>query len=55
VSRTLAFESHLLLLKIFKVEVLEILRRLALYVTIGRPETTIQTNKLNITQTEDNE
>jgi hypothetical protein len=36
---TLAFESCLLLLEIFKVEVLEILRQLAFYTTIGKPET----------------
>jgi hypothetical protein len=39
VSRTLAFESCLLLLKIFKIDVLEILRHLALYGTIDRLET----------------
>jgi hypothetical protein len=39
VSRTLAFESRLLVLKVFKVDVLEILHRLALYLMIGRPET----------------
>jgi hypothetical protein len=33
----------LLLLKIFKVEVMEILRQLALYTIIDRPETTIHT------------
>jgi hypothetical protein len=34
----LAFKFHLLLLNIFKVEVLEILRQLALYAMIVRPE-----------------
>jgi hypothetical protein len=38
-SRTLAFKSRLLLLEVFEVEVMEILHRLALYSTIGRPET----------------
>jgi hypothetical protein len=46
---TLAFESRFLLLEIFKVEVLEILRQLALYVTIGKPETN---NTTRINQTE---
>jgi hypothetical protein len=46
---TLAFESHLLLLEIFKVEVLEILRQLALYATIDKPETN---NTTRINQTE---
>jgi hypothetical protein len=46
---TLAFESHLLLLEIFKVEVLEILRQLALYAMIGKPETN---NTTRINQTE---
>jgi hypothetical protein len=36
---TLAFKSRLLLLEVFEVEVLEILHRLALYLTICRPET----------------
>jgi hypothetical protein len=39
VSRTLAFNFRLLLLGVFKVDVLEILHGLALYLTIGRPET----------------
>jgi hypothetical protein len=39
VSRTLAFKSRFLLFKIFKIEVLEILRQLALYAMIDRPET----------------
>jgi hypothetical protein len=34
---------RLLLLKIFKVEVMEILRQLTLYTMIDRPETTIHT------------
>jgi hypothetical protein len=38
-SRILAFKSCLLLLKIFKINVLEVLRRLALYATIDRPKT----------------
>jgi hypothetical protein len=37
-SSTLALESHLLLLKIFKVDVLEILQQLALHATIDRLE-----------------
>jgi hypothetical protein len=39
VSRTLAFEFHLLLLEVIEVDVLEILWRLTLYSTIGRLET----------------
>jgi hypothetical protein len=39
---TLAFESLLLLLKVFEVDVLEILRQLTLYATNNMPETTIQ-------------
>jgi hypothetical protein len=39
VSRTLAFKSYLLLLKIFKVDVLEVLQWLALYAMIDRPKT----------------
>jgi hypothetical protein len=35
----LAFKSRLLLLKIFKVETLQILRQLALYAMIDRPKT----------------
>jgi hypothetical protein len=46
---TLAFEFHLLLLEIFKVEVLEILRQLALYATIDKSETN---NTTRINQTE---
>jgi hypothetical protein len=49
VSRTLAFKSLLLLLEVFKVEVLEILHRLALYSTIGRPETS-NIHKINQTE-----
>jgi hypothetical protein len=37
-SRTLSFESRLLLLEAFKVDVLEILRQLALCAMIDRPE-----------------
>jgi hypothetical protein len=40
---TLAFKSSLLLLKVFKVDVLEILWWLTLYSTIGRPERNITT------------
>jgi hypothetical protein len=39
---TLAFESRLLLLEVFEVDVLEILWQLAFYATIDRPKTTIQ-------------
>jgi hypothetical protein len=38
VSRILSFESHLLLLEVFEVDVLEILQQLAFYVTIDRME-----------------
>jgi hypothetical protein len=48
-SRTLAFKSQLPLLKIFKIHVLEILRQLALYVTIDRLE---KNNIHKINQTE---
>jgi amino acid permease len=48
VLRTLAFKSRLLLLKIFKINVLEVLWQLALYATIGSPETS------NITQNKSN-
>jgi hypothetical protein len=48
-SRTLAFKSRLLLLEVFEVEVMEILHRLALYSTTGRPETS---NICKIVQTE---
>jgi hypothetical protein len=46
---TLAFKSRLLLLKIFKVEVLQILQQLALYATIDRPETN-NIHKINQTE-----
>jgi hypothetical protein len=49
VSRTLALKFRLLLLDIFNVEVLEILRQLALYVMIDRPEIS---NATRINQTE---
>jgi hypothetical protein len=39
---TLAFESRLLLLEVFKVDILEILRQLSLYAMIDRPKTIIQ-------------
>jgi hypothetical protein len=56
VSRTLAFESRLLMLKVFKVDVLEVLQRFTLYSTIGRLETSKRT-KINTTKhkTEDNQ
>jgi hypothetical protein len=40
-SRTLAFKSHLLLLEVFKVDVLEVLRQLTLYATIDIMKTNI--------------
>jgi hypothetical protein len=46
VSRTLAFDSRLLMLEVFEVDVLEVLRRFTLYSTIGRPETSKE-NKIN--------
>jgi hypothetical protein len=46
---TLAFKSRLLLLKIFKVDVLEILWQLALYATINRLETS-NIHKINQTK-----
>jgi hypothetical protein len=46
---TLAFKSHLLLLKVFEVEVLEILHRFFLYSTIDRPETS-NIHKINQTE-----
>jgi hypothetical protein len=49
VSRTLAFEFHLLLLEVFEVDVLEILQQLSLYAMIDRPETS---NRHKINQTE---
>jgi hypothetical protein len=48
-SRTLAFESRLLLLGVFKVDVLEILHGLAFYSMIGRPETS-NIHKINQTE-----
>jgi hypothetical protein len=42
-SRTLAFESRLLMLEVFEVDVLEVLRSLVLYATIGRLETSKRT------------
>jgi hypothetical protein len=39
-----AFKSGLLLIYVFKVDILEVLRQLALYTTIGRPETSKRTN-----------
>jgi hypothetical protein len=50
-SRTLAFESRLLMLEVFEVDVLEVLRWFTLYSTIGRPETSKRTkNKIKIKQ-----
>jgi hypothetical protein len=49
-SRSLAFKSHLLLLKIFEVDVLEVLRWLALYVIINMSETS-NTKKSNRIET----
>jgi hypothetical protein len=46
---TLAFKSRLLVLDIFKVEILEILRQVALYVTIDRPEIN-NTTRINKTE-----
>jgi hypothetical protein len=46
---TLAFKSRLLLLKIFKVDVLEILWQLALYAMINRLETS-NIHKINQTK-----
>jgi hypothetical protein len=43
VSRILAFKSHLLLLEVFEVDVLEVLRWLALYSMISRLETSKRT------------
>jgi hypothetical protein len=48
-SRALAFKSHLLLLKMFKVDVLEVLWQLVLYVTIDKPKTS-NTHKINQTE-----
>jgi hypothetical protein len=54
VSRTVAFKSRLLVLEVFEVDVLEILHRLTLYLTIDRPETS-NIHKINkiVQQTED--
>jgi hypothetical protein len=50
-SRTLAFESRLLMLEVFEVDVLEVLRWFTLYSTIGRPETSKRIkNKIKIKQ-----
>jgi hypothetical protein len=56
VSRTLAFKSRLLHLEVFEVNILEILKWLALYSMIGRLEISKRT-KLNKTeqQSEDNQ
>jgi hypothetical protein len=56
VLRTLAFESCLLMLEVFEVNVLEILRWFTLYSANGRPETSKRT-KINTTEqkTEDNQ
>jgi hypothetical protein len=43
VLRALAFESHLLVLEVFEVDVLEVLRRHVLYAMIGRLETSKRT------------
>jgi hypothetical protein len=49
VSRILSFESHLLLLEVFEVDVLEILQQLAFYVTIDRLEIN-NTTRINETE-----
>jgi hypothetical protein len=49
VSRTLAFESHLLLLEVFEFDVLEILWQLAFYVMIDRPKIN-NTRRINETE-----
>jgi hypothetical protein len=49
VLRTLAFRFRLLLLDIFKVDVLEVLRQLALYTMIDMPETR-NIHKINQTE-----
>jgi hypothetical protein len=43
---TLAFESRLLLLEVFKVDVLEILQQLVLYKMISRLETSKRTKEI---------
>jgi hypothetical protein len=52
-SRTLAFKSCLLLLKIFEIDVLEVLRWFALYLTIDRLETSKRTKIIQIGQQTD--
>jgi hypothetical protein len=47
VSRALAFESRLLVLEVFKVDVLEVLRRLVLYAMMQAENK--QENKINKT------
>jgi hypothetical protein len=42
VSRTLAFESYLLLLEVFEIDIFKFFRQLALYTMIDRLETEIQ-------------
>jgi hypothetical protein len=49
VSRTLAFESRLLLLKVFEVDVLKILWQLAFYAMIDKPEIN-NTTRINETE-----
>jgi hypothetical protein len=49
VSRTLAFESRLVLLEVFEVDVLEVLRQLALYMMIDRSKAN-NTTKINQTK-----
>jgi hypothetical protein len=43
VSRTLAFESRLLILEVFEVDVLEVLWWFTLYLTIDMPKTSKRT------------
>jgi hypothetical protein len=49
VSRTLAFESRLLMLEVFEVDVMEVLRWFTLHSIIDRPETSKE-NKTNKTE-----
>jgi hypothetical protein len=49
VSRIVSFESHLLLLDAFEVDVLEILWQLVLYATIDKLETS-NTHEINNTE-----
>jgi hypothetical protein len=49
VSRTLAFQSYLLLLDVFEVDALEILWQLILYVMIDKLETS-NTHEINNTE-----